>query len=308
MHTLTRHSRRLRTMNNSLALATVVTVLMSLATAHAEHPAAPAADILITSFHAKQWQVRYELHELATELVFARNPDESRRETWRPDNAFEIVNTHRGEVVRRKDGSPFTTVRLRLSPEYRHLPNDYAPFSPFGDGGMLFHSGRFFACPTMCADDSIWSLTLWADPDDTITLNGKRIRYSVDWMDSGSGRMVYIGKNKGLQTAEFSAVIDQAMPDSVRGPLLSDLPALIKAFADRFGPLDEPLTLFASYDQGHRSGWGQQGGTLPNQIFTHLYGDHWEARMQEPGLAFARSSTRLSATAILERHGRFLDS
>ena len=33
-----------------------------------------------------------------------------------------------------------------MSPTYSRLPKDYAPFSPFGDGGMLFHTGRLFAC------------------------------------------------------------------------------------------------------------------------------------------------------------------
>lgn len=273
-------------MNNKLALATIATMMVSFATAHAEHSSAPAADILITAFRDKQWQVRYELDSPTRQLVFARSQDESRRETWRPDLGFEIVSTSHGEAVQRKDGTPFTTVRIRLDPKYHPLPKDYAPFSPFGDGGMLFHSGRFFACPTACSDDATWSLTLWADPDDTITLDGRRLQYSAHWADSNSGRKVYIGKNEGLQTPEFTAIIDEAVPDAVRTPLLSDLPALLRAFAKRFGSLDEPLTLFASYDKNYRGGWGRQGGTLPNQIFIHFYGDRWETAMQEPDFAF----------------------
>ena len=43
-------------------------------------------------------------------------------------------------------------VKFTLTPTYRHLSKDYAPFSPFSDGGLLFHSGRFFACADECAD------------------------------------------------------------------------------------------------------------------------------------------------------------
>src|SRR5690606_9823261 len=270
--------------NNMYRIGT--TLLLMLATAHAEQVRQPVADILVTAFHDKQWEVRYELDNATNELVFARTPDESRRETWLPDHGFEIVMTSQGEAVRRVDGAPFTTVRIRMSPEYRHLRNDYAPFSPFGGGGTLFHTGRFFACTQACTGDATWSFTLWADPEDSIVLDGKYIPYSTRWADTGSGRMVYVGKNKQPRAADVTAIIDEAMPESVRGPLLSDLPALIRDFADRFGRLEEPLILFASYDSAHKQGWGRQGGTLPNQIFTHFYGAEWERRMQEPGFAF----------------------
>lgn len=159
--------------------------------AHADNTS--AAEILITAFHNKQWQVRYDLPRPTREMVFTRSPDDSRKQTWLADELFEVVETDHGEAVRRKDGAEFTTLRIRMSAEYRALPSDYAPFSPFGDGGMLFHTGRFFACAGECPKDAKWSMSLWADPKDTVVLNGKRESYYVQWSDSGEGRMVYVG-------------------------------------------------------------------------------------------------------------------
>jgi hypothetical protein len=171
----------------------------------------PAADILITAFHDKQWQVRYDLPHATREMVFARSPDDSRKQTWLADELFEIVETDHGEVVRRKDGAEFTTLRIRMSAEYRVLPNDYAPFSPFGDIGMLFHTGRFFACAGACAKNATWSMSLWADPNDAIVLNGKRESYYVQWADAGEGRMVYVGQ-PNMSAAENRSLVKETQP------------------------------------------------------------------------------------------------
>ena len=181
----------------------VTLALLSPGYSFAENP--PAADILITAFHNKQWQVRYDLPHPTREMVFARSPDDSRKQTWLADELFEIVETDHGEAVRRKDGAEFTTLRIRMSAEYRVLPNDYAPFSPFGEGGVLFHTGRFFACADVCPKDAKWSMSLWADPKDSIVLNGKRESYFIQWVDAGNGRMVYVGPPSSISPNALSA-------------------------------------------------------------------------------------------------------
>ena len=247
---------------------------------HAENTA--AADILITAFHDKQWQVRYDLPHPTREMVFARSPDDSRKQSWLADELFEIVEKDRGEAVHRKDGAEFKTLRIRMSAEYRVLPNDYAPFSPFGDGGMLFHTGRFFACAGVCPKDAKWSMSLWADPKDAVVLNGKRESYYVQWDDSEQGRMIYVGNNPGIKTRDFDAIVDGALPERVRRSLLSELPRAIGDFSAKFGSLPAKPMVFASYDAAYHPGWGRQGGVLGNQIFTHIYGAHWDAEMQRP--------------------------
>ncbi|HJY06665.1 MAG TPA: hypothetical protein VJ323_10115, partial [Bryobacteraceae bacterium] len=200
-----------------------------------------------------------------------------------PDQGFEIVTTDRGEVARRKDGAAFRTVRFRMSPTYSVLPKEYAPFSPFGDGGMLFHTGRFFACQDRCPADASWSMYLWAASEDRIILDGKAMKAQAQWIDSDDGRSVYVGKNVPQQTEDFIAVLDAALPERIRGQLLAQLPEFMHLFSGKLGVLPIRPMLFVSYDVSHPKGWGRQGGVLPGQVFVHFYGSKWPAEMEKPG-------------------------
>lgn len=230
-----------------------------------------------------QWQVRYDSAQPVDKLEFKSSPDDSRSRTWLPDQGFEIVTTDRGEVARRKDGAHFRTVRFRMSPTYSVLPKEYAPFSPFGDGGMLFHTGRFFACQERCADDASWSMYLSAATEDQIILDGKTLKAQAHWIDRDDGRAVYIGKNVPQQTDDFIAVLDTALPERIRGQLLAQLPEFMHLFSGKLGALPTRPMLYVSYDASHPKGRGTQGGVLPNQVFIHFYGGKWPEEMEKPG-------------------------
>jgi hypothetical protein len=256
-------------------------------------------EILVTALRGMQWQVRYDLAKPVRKLEFARTPDDSRRRTWLADQGFEIVTTDRGDVARRKDGADFDTVRFRMSPAYSVLPNDYAPFSPFGDGGMLFHTGRLFACPEACTADAAWSMDLWAARDDRIIVGGKAVKAQAHWIDRGEGSAVYVGRNVPRQTSDFIAVIDAALPDRIRQQLLTQLPEFMHLFSEKLGTLLRRPMLYVSYDASHAKGWGRQGGVLPGQVFIHFYGGKWPAEMDKPAFAdelawhFAHESAHL---------------
>ena len=253
--------------------------------AGAAQAAAPTPEILVTALRGMQWQVRYDFAQPVDKLEFKSSPDDSRGRTWLPDQGFEIVSTDRGEVARRKDGAQFRTVRFRMSPTYSYLPKEYAPFSPFGDGGMLFHTGRFFACQDRCPDDAAWSMDLWAATEDQIILDGKVVKAQAHWIDKEEGRSVYIGNNAPQQTDDFVAVLDTALPERVRGQLLAQLPEFMHLFSGKLGALPTRPMLFVSYDVSHPKGWGRQGGVLPGQVFIHFYGSKWPAEMEKPGFA-----------------------
>ena len=249
------------------------------------HAASPTPEILVTALRGMQWQVRYDFAQPVDKLEFKFSPDDSRGRTWLPDQGFEIVTTDRGEVARRKDGAQFRTVRFRMSPTYSYLPKEYAPFSPFGDGGMLFHTGRFFACQDRCPDDASWSMYLGAATEDQIVLDGKVVKAQAHWIDRDDGRCVYIGKNVPQQTDDFIAVLDTALPERIRGQLLTQLPQFMHLFSGKLGALPTRPMLFVSYDLSHPKGWGRQGGVLPAQVFIHFYGSKWPAEMEKPGFA-----------------------
>jgi hypothetical protein len=243
----------------------------------------PAPEILVTALRGMQWQVRYDFAQPVDKMQFRISPDDSRGRTWLPDQGFEIVTTDRGEVARRKDGAHFRTVRFRMSPTYSVLPKEYAPFSPFGDGGMLFHTGRFFACQDRCLDDASWSMYLSAATEDQIILDGKAVKAQAHWIDRDDGRVVYVGQNVPQQTDDFIAVLDATLPDRIRGQLLAQLPEFMHLFSGKLGAPPLRPMLFVSYDTSHPKGWGRQGGVLPGQVFVHFYGGKWPAEMEKPG-------------------------
>lgn len=261
-------------------------VAVLLSTGCATQPAgdtSPVPLIAITAPASGNWTAAYTLPAPATELVFSRSPDASRTTDWKAPEAFEIINTENGERVRRRDGAPFSEVSLDMAPIYRDLPKDYGPFSPFGDGGILTYTGRFFACGGECIEDG-WRMTLKA-PGRNILLDGKQFSGAAEWLDTDDGRNVYIGDAKPVETADFVAILDATLPDAIRTQLASQLPAYLHHFAVRLGELPARPMLFASYDLAHPKGWGRQGGTLPGQVFVHFYGSAWPERMAKPGFA-----------------------
>jgi hypothetical protein len=245
--------------------------------------ASPTPEILVTALKGMQWQVRYDFARPVDKLEFKSSPDDSRGRTWLPDQGFEIVTTDHGEVARRKDGAQFRTVRFRMSPAYSVLPKEYAPFSPFGDGGMLFHTGRFFACQDRCPADAAWTMYLSAATEDQIILDGKALKAQAHWTDRDDGRSIYVGKNAPQQSADFIAVLDTALPERIRSQLLAQLPEFMHLFSGKLGVLPIRPMLFVSYDVSHPKGWGRQGGVLPGQVFVHFYGSKWPAEMEKPG-------------------------
>lgn len=241
--------------------------------------------IRIHALGKSHWRAEYTLTKPAAKLLFGRSPDASRAETWNVEDGFEIVSTADGEIARRKDGRAFRELTVQVPPVYRMLPKDYAPFSPFGDGGMAMYTGRFFACADACVGEQRWKFDLRADKDDHIIVNDKRVKGRASWIDKDDGRVVYIGATEPLATPELIAVIDGALPEAVRTQLFEQLPAFMQHFAVELDPLDERPMLFVSYDLSHPKGWGRQGGVLPGQIFIHFYGNHWREEVKQPSFA-----------------------
>jgi hypothetical protein len=227
-----------------------------------------------------EWTVRYRLPQPAAQLVFSRSTDDSRTKTWRTDPAFEIVATAQGEIAKRRDGANFREARFYMAPVYRELPQDFAPFTPFGDGGLLFHTGRFFACTAACPDDARFAFHLSAPGH--ILLDGNRTVYLVDWTDEGEGQNVYLGEAQPLTTPDFVAIFDRSLPDPIRDSLNAEFPALVRQLADKLGKPDRRPVLFVSYGVAGEAGLGRRDGVLPGQAFVHFYGARWSAEMSKP--------------------------
>ena len=230
----------------------------------------PEVDISITKSINNTWTLIYQTSKPANRLGFIRNPDNSRIERWKPVSSdFEIVFEQGKEYIIKKDGSSFEHVELMLTPTYKHLSKDYAPFSPYSDGGVLIYTGRLFACIDKCEDDvNAWRVSMNIPQGEHLIVNGKVYTKSTKWVDRDDGMNVYVGRQKLIETDSVIAVIDSGLPEEIQLSLSADIPKLMVYFQERLGKLNgvKP-TLFASYAKvDDRS---SQGGTLPNQIFMH---------------------------------------
>ena len=227
-------------------------------------------DISITKSRDNTWTLIYQMSRPANRLAFVRNPDNSRIERWKPVSSdFEIIFEEGKEYLNKKDGSSFQHVELMLTPTYKHLSKDYAPFSPYSDGGILIYTGRLFACIDKCADDvNNWKVSMNIPQGEHLIVNGKVYTKSTNWVDRDDGMNIYIGRQKTIETASVIAVIDSGLPEEIQLSLSADIPKLMVYFQERLGKLSgvKP-TLFASYAKVEDR--SSQGGTLPNQIFMH---------------------------------------
>ena len=223
-----------------------------------------------------QWEVRYVLSAPAPQLRFVRVDAKGHRAaSWTPaDASFAITLEDGEEVVRRTDGAPFDRAAFRMAPRYVELEKDYAPFSPFGDGGMLVHTGRFHACAGRCAGGETFQLTLRPPRGAHAIVHGQVVD-AVRVEDRDSGTNLYVGRALPVTTPDVVAVIDSAFPADTRARLESLLPRLMAFYGRKLGALDSRPMLFASRDEAHPGGgYGYQGGTLPGQVFMHFYGRH----------------------------------
>lgn len=262
----------------SMTIALLVCFSVEIAWANSQAPKdTPSSNMLIhieksTADTVEKWEVTYTLTTPAKTLAFVRNPDTSRTTRWlAQDSDIEIVfdDAKHQEVVRSKSGKSFSAVSFALTPTYKHLGKDYAPFSPFSDGGNAFHSGRLFACANTCTEeDNKWHLTLNVPSDEHIVLNGKVMKSSVSWTDNNDGRVVYVGKREPIITDDVVALIDPGLPESIKASLEEDIPNMMAFFSHSLNPLkgEKPM-LLASY--ANIDDHSTQGGTLPNQIFMH---------------------------------------
>lgn len=254
-------------------------------TANAASPGLPT--IALARQLDGRWTVRYTLATPVKRLFFAR-PDarHTRVRDWiSQDSAFQLVVENGVEVVRRRDGMAFREAAFAMWPRYVQLEKDYAPFSPFGDGGLLLHTGRFHACPDDCAAivSPRWNVKL-TPPAGQHAIAVGRVVDRVEIVDVENGTNLYVGSAMPVETPDVVAVIDSTMPAGIRKRMETLLPRLMALYSAQLGALPAKPMLFASHDASHPGGnYGYQGGTLPGQVFMHIYGNN--PAFDTPGFA-----------------------
>lgn len=228
----------------------------------------------------------YSALEPVSALEFRRVAGPARSEDWNVPPEFLLRHNAEDGTDRlfRLDGAPFGRVSVSMPARYRVLPKEYAPFSPFSDGGLLLHTGRLQVCEETCPeDDSTWSqrmsLSGWQGAH-VIEGGSVHANGTAQWIDTRNGKNIYVGSATPIETDEVVGVVDPALPDLIKSSLDDLLPLLIKSYAEKFGHLDAKPELFVSMEPPPDLPPGSvrksaQGGTLPGQIFMHLSGNFW---------------------------------
>ncbi|MDN3653155.1 hypothetical protein QWY77_10370 [Thalassotalea ponticola] len=186
-------------------------------------------DISIVKSDDGKWTLTYQTKQPASRLSFIRNPDRSRIERWKPVSSdFAIVSSDEQEYIIKKDGSAFTEVSLLLTPTYKHLAKDYAPFSPYSNDGVLIYTGRLFACINTCIDNvNQWHISMQVPQGEHIIVASQVFKHTTSWTDGNDGMNIYVGSQQPIATQNVVAVIDSGLPDKIKRSLNSDIPSLL---------------------------------------------------------------------------------
>lgn len=255
-------------------------LLMALPAAMAESGASVASPdglntnpaIQLAASKPGYWSATYRLRTPTVRLAFSRTPDDRRAKEWRAQAGFRIVHREGADFIERLDGKAFKRVRVESPANFVLLPKDYAPFSDFSDGGLLIHSGRFFTCPIECKSGG-WQMTLNIPPTSKAIVGGAEYKRQVVWDDGREGRKVYVGGATPVANSHFLAIVDPALPAPIRDRLSEMLPIFMDYFVKQLGDLQHKPMLFASYGKTQGSGYHMKGGTLPDQVFMHIFGN-----------------------------------
>ncbi len=229
-------------------------------------------------------EATYSLTKPVRALHFAQNLGGYREDLWRPEGSeFRWIREGDGERIERTDGQSFDRLTFDIPIDYRALPKNYAPFSPFSDRSTLIYSGHFQACTAVpCDGEEALPITISATGK-TIGVSGHRTRDRAQFVSEGAGTNIFVGNLKPVAADGFVAIIDPGLPTALRQHLDRSLPQSIRYFSAIYGPLSFVPELYVSMDDRPEPNGGEstQGGTLPNQIFMHFDGAHARQRATE---------------------------
>jgi hypothetical protein len=112
---------------------------------------------------------------------------------------------------------------------------------------------------------------------------GETYQSSASWVDSGSGINIYIGEIEPEVSENLISVIDPGLPNQLGVELENYFPLVMQFLSRDFSGPDNPPMLYASYGKTGDGRFGNQGGTLPNQVFMHWYGDNLSTLLERDG-------------------------
>jgi hypothetical protein len=221
------------------------------------------------------WTATYRLAAPTNQLAFWKDSKGERSKQWAAGQGFEIVADGTHDILRRKDGSPFTLATVSVPLEFNSAAQGFFPFIPFSGQRVLVYTAEFLACPDKCPVPPLWSWKFNAEIDSSkqVIVHGRVKSGATSWTDPRQGSLLFIGNTKLIKSRSFTAVIDPLVPESVRESLRANFPKFMDFFSQHLGPPAVKPTLFLSYDEHYPNDTGSAAARISNDIFMHIYGE-----------------------------------
>lgn len=258
-------------------IAALAAVLSLVAPVLASEP-----DIFLAETAPYRFRVEYRLSEPARALYFVRNADDFRTLRWRSSDPVIFHKADGQTRVERRDGAAFVSIAFELDGRiYDDIARDYAPFSPFSDGGVLIHTGHLHACADApCGADAAWAIVAEPARRRRVAVGETEARGALAFIDRADGSFVYMGAKRPTDIGGIRAVFDDAAPDSVRRALKTSASDLLTWFDAAFGASAARPTFYISAGPAPEGlGFESRGAALNHQISIHLIGGGWRAHL-----------------------------
>jgi hypothetical protein len=232
------------------------------------------ATIKLAPSGATSWTATYRLLAPTNQLAFWKDSKGERNKQWIPGGDFEIVADGAHDVLRRKDGKPFTLATVSVPTTFNSAAQGFFPFIPFSDKRLLIYTAEFLTCPDKCPVRPAWRWKFKADiaPLMHAIVHGRVQKGTVSWTDPRQGSLLFVGNSKPIESRTFTAVIDPLVPASVSESLRANFPKFMDFFSQHLGPPTVKPTLFLSYDEHYPNDTGSAAARISNDIFMHIYG------------------------------------
>lgn len=265
------------------AIAVFLTCLLT-ACGAARAPAEVSVDV--TRLDGDAWRLVFTTSQPVRALDFGRPVGDFRQDYWTFDApgagaaVFVLSREDSREVVRRKDGKAFSTLRVKAADYPGNPVKNYRPVSHFSDGGAILYTG--YLQPDIKERKGSVHPRVRFDftplPGGRVSVLGRSGATVTGWTHPrGEPAFIYFGAAQAVDTPRIAAVVDPGLPRWIGETLEKRLPEAFERLAAGFGfPLAQKPNLFLLWTPGGNEGqYAFNGDALPWQIEIALSGGAW---------------------------------
>lgn len=260
-------------------------------------------DVRITIEQAESgpWRVAYEFAQPQPEVDFGVDLGGYRAANWRIEGreASLIHRDHHDFIAPIGDRRRFKTVEILVEPATIDTYKNYDPFTPMGDGGVLFYTGHFMPF-TKSGDRMQARLTIVAAAGAQVSAFGESGARIENWESPYQHpAFIYVGTTTPLESDALLTITDQTAPAWISDEVSTFAPAIgaaLQSLLQRALPT-KPNIFVAMGDLSEAGRLNYSGDALPGQYQMTLTGGAWRESSAQ-ALAVLRQATAHEAAHL----------